>query len=85
MTEATVTVYGNHCGLFSESFILNFESIIQKQMGADFWFTVFIGAIGRLVLNPGLHVMLPSRHSVRKQKTLTCVFVQLLFCSYFSS
>ena len=66
MTEATVTVYGNHCGLFSESFILNFESIIQKQMGADFWFTVFIGAIGRLALNPGLNLMWVSFSFVQK-------------------
>ena len=66
MTEATVTVYGNHCGLFIKSFILNFESIIQKQMGADFWFTVFIGAIGRLALNPGLNLIWVSFSFVQK-------------------
>ena len=66
MTEATVTVYGNHCGLFSKSVILNFESIIQKQMGADFWFTVFIGAIGPLAPNPGLNLIRVSFCFVQK-------------------
>ena len=64
--EATVTVHGNHCGLFSKSFILNFESIIQKQMGADFSFMVFIGTIGRLALNPGLKLTWVSFSLVQK-------------------
>ena len=66
MTEATVTVYGNHCGLFSKSVTLNFESTIQKQMGAEFGFKVFIGAIGRLVLNPGLNLTQVSFSFVQK-------------------